>query len=87
MSKWTPIYERDGKRFVIPTADQVGDTKDEAFKIACGTQIVEGVLYRFSPTDDYLELRDDGTATIKGWNARLGPLDVAILDTEEKEEA
>ena len=81
--KWAPIFEKDGQEFVVPTEDMVGDSENEAWEIAMGTLFVEGVLLGFKATSPlrYLQLDDNGKATVKGWNAKLGTWDIVILDT------
>jgi hypothetical protein len=79
--KWTPIFEKDGQEFVVPSEDMVGDSEHAAWEIAMGTMLVEGVLMGFTATDRYLELDDDGKANVTGWNSKLGPWDIVILDT------
>ena len=85
--KWTPIFEKDGQEFVAPYASMVGDSEHEAFKIAMGTMLVEGVVMNFTVTNPlrYVKLDDEGKVNVKGWNAELGPWDIVILDTAEKE--
>ena len=81
--KWTPIFEKDGREFVVPSEDYVGNSENEAWEIAMGTMLVEGVLLGFKATNPqrYLELDDDGKANVTGWHSKLGPWDIVILDT------
>ena len=81
--KWTPIFEKDGQELIVPHASMVGDSEDEAFKIAMGTMLFEGVVMNFKVTNPlrYVELDDEGKVNVKGWNAELGPWDIVILDT------
>ncbi|KKM25670.1 hypothetical protein LCGC14_1592700 [marine sediment metagenome] len=84
--KWSPIFEKDGLEFVVPYASMVGDSEDEAFKIAMGAMLIDGVLLGFKATNPvrYLELDDDGKAHVTGWNAKMGLWDVVILDTAKE---
>ncbi len=84
--KWTPIFEKDGREFIVPSEDMVGDSEHEAWEIAMGTMFVEGVLLGFKATNPlrYVELDDEGKATVKGWNAKMGLWDVVILDTAKE---
>ncbi len=85
--KWTPIFEKDGREFVVPYANMVGDSEDEAWEIGLGTMLVEGILMGFKATDRHLELDDEGKADVKGWHSKLGPWDVVILETTVAEGA
>ena len=78
--KWTPIFEKDGQEFIVPSENMVGVSEDEAWRIAMGTMFVEGVLLGFKATNRYLELNDDGQATVKGRHAKLGSWDVVVLE-------
>ena len=78
--KWTPIFEKDGQEFVVPSESMVGSSEHEAWKIVMGVSLVESVLLGFKHTGRYLELNDDGTAQVRGWYAKLGTWDVVILD-------
>lgn len=80
--KWAPIFEKDGQEFVVPSEDMVGDSENEAWEIAMGTMLVEGVLLGFEATNPqrYLELDDNGKANVMGWHAKLGVWDVVILE-------
>jgi hypothetical protein len=84
--KWTPIFERDGREFIVPYASMVGDSEHEAFEIAMRTMLGEGVVMNFTVTNPlrYVELDDDGKVNVKGWNAELGPWDIVILDTTKE---
>ncbi len=84
--KWSPIFEKDGREFIVPYASMVGDSEQEAFEIAMGTIVVEGALLGFKATDHYLELEDDGTVNVKGWHAKLGTWDIVVLDTAKEGE-
>ena len=81
--KFTPIFQQGDRFFVVPTPSLVGDDKEDAFKIAMGTLLVEGVILNFKFAGDYLELRDDGTASVKGWHAKLGAWEVVVLEREK----
>lgn len=85
--KYTPIFEKDGREFVVPYANMVGDTEHEAFKIAMGTILVDSILLGFKVTNPirYLELDNDGKCNVKGWPAQLDTWDIVILDTETVE--
>ena len=80
--KWAPIFEKDGQEFVVPSEDMVGDSEDEAWKIAMGAMLVEGTLLGFKATNPqrYLELDDNGKANVTGWHAKLGTWDIVILE-------
>ena len=80
MSKWTPIFEQDGREFVVPYGSMVGNSEAEALEIALGVAFVEGILMDFKPSGRYLELSDDGRVTVTGWPSKLGAWDVVILD-------
>lgn len=84
--KWTPIFEKDGQEFVVPVESMVGDSEHEAWEIAMGTMLVEGVLLGFKATTRYLELDDNGKANVTGWHDRLGPWDIVILETTTAKE-
>ena len=84
--KWTPIFEKDGQEFVVPSEDMVGDSENEAWTIAMGTILVEGTLLRFKATGRYLELDDNGKAHVRGWHAKLGSWDIVILETTAAKE-
>ena len=79
--KWTPIFEKDGQEFIVPSEDMVGDSEHEAWTIAMGTMLVEGILLGFKATDRYLELDDNGKANVTGWHAKLASWDIVILET------
>ena len=80
MTKYTPIYEKDGHEFIVPSSDQVGADRWEAEKIGWGTQLVEGVILAFKPTGRFLELDDEGMAQVTGQWAKLGGWDIIILE-------
>ena len=84
--KWTPIFEKDGQEFIVPYASMVGDSEHEAWEIAMGTMLVEGVVMNFNVTNPvrYIELDDGGKCNVKGWNAELGTWDIVILDTAKE---
>ncbi len=81
--KCTPIFEKDGQEFIVPSENMVGASENEAFEIAMGTILVEGVLLGFKATNPlrYLELDDEGKAKVTGWHSKLGTWDIVILDT------
>lgn len=83
MSKWTPIFVKGSTEFVVPYGSIVGDSEDEAWKIAMGVSLVEGIMLGFKPTGRYLQLDDAGVATVTGWPSKLGAWDIVILDTQE----
>ena len=78
--KYTPVLQQGENLFIVPTSSMVGDSQDDAWKIAMGLTLVEGIILNFKFSGEYLELSDDGKATIKGWEAKLGTWDVVILD-------
>ena len=80
MSKWTPIFQQDAHEFVVPYGSMVADSEEDAFKVAVGTMFVEGIFMNFKHTGRYLELSDDGQATVTGCPSKLGTWDVIILD-------
>ena len=84
--KWTPIFVKGDREFIAPYASMVGDSEHEAFEIAMGTMLVEGLLMNFSVTKPvrYIELDDEGKCNVKGWNAELGTWDIVILDTAKE---
>ena len=82
--KWTPIFKQGDLEFIAPYASMVGDSEHEAWEIAMGTMLVEGVVLNFKATGRYLELDDDGKANVTGWHSKLGPWDIVILDTTAK---
>ena len=77
--RWTPIFEKDGQEFVVPSENMVGASEDEAWRIGMGAMFVEGILMGFKDTGRYLELDDEGRATVKGWHAKLGSWDIVII--------
>lgn len=79
--KWTPIFKQGDHEFVVPYESMVGDSENEAWEIATGTMLVEGIVLNFKATSRYLELDDDGKVNVTGWHSKLGPWDVVILDT------
>jgi hypothetical protein len=85
--KWAPIFEKDGREFIVPSENMVGDSEHEAWEIGMGTMFVEGILLGFKVTDRYLELDDDGKVNVTGWHSKLGTWDIVVLDTSAKETA
>ena len=82
--KWTPIFAKDDLEFIVPSEDMVGDSEQEAWEIAMGTMFAEGILMGFTATDRYLELNDNGEATVTGWHSKLASWDIVILDTTKE---
>ena len=79
--KWTPIFKQGDLEFVVPYESMVGDSENEAWEIAMGTMLVEGVLMGFKATNRCLEIDDNGKVNVTGWHSKLGPWDIVILDT------
>ena len=45
--KYTPVFEKDGKRFLVADPQYLADDEHKAWEIGIGTMFVEGILLDF----------------------------------------
>lgn len=60
MARFVPVFEQDGNQFFILTEEFLGQSEDEARKIAYGAMLVECIIMRMTFTKKVIEVPQKG---------------------------
>ena len=77
MTKFAPVFTKDGNRFIVCNKDYISDCRTGATEIGIGVLFGEAIVYNFKWLDqEVIELDMKNTTHI---SAELGRLPIAIL--------
>lgn len=64
--KYTPVFEKDGNRFLIADPAYLADDEHKAWEIGIGAMLVEGILldFKMAKGNNIMKVPDDGESTL-----------------------